>query len=147
MKPYLKAERSADFTQKIVIDANTWIRYVGMNKQETLFMIMQSYRLLVICNNYLLHEIFNACIENEWYTSKQAFHIIMELKKMVYGTTETAIFRLSKDPKDNYIFDLAIQNNCRFIVSDDRLLRETSLKPIPVRTTSWFIKHYPPPRL
>ncbi len=69
------------------------------------------------------------------------------IKTVVSGTTETAIFRLSKDPKDNYIFDLAIQNNCRFIVSDDRLLRETSLKPIPVRTTSWFIKHYPPPRL
>jgi predicted nucleic acid-binding protein len=84
-----------------------------------------------------------ACTNNNWYTQKEATKVVQAIKTAVSGTTETAIFRLSKDPKDNYLFDLAIQNNCRFIVSDDKMLRETPLKPIPVRTTNWFIKHYP----
>jgi predicted nucleic acid-binding protein len=46
-------------------------------------------------------------------------------------------------PKDNYLFDLAIQKNCSFIVSDDGLLQRMKLKPVPVKSTNWFLKHYP----
>lgn len=133
MKPFLKAGKPVDFTQKIVIDANVWVRYVAQQKHLVLLTLIRRYEFVVLCNNYLLHEIFNACITNKWYTEAEARKIISAIKTVVTGTTETAIFRLSKYPKDNYIFDLAIQNNCSFIVSDDRQLRETSIKPIPVK--------------
>jgi putative PIN family toxin of toxin-antitoxin system len=145
--PFLRLGKKVDFTQKIVIDANVWVRYVAQGKHATLLSIIRKYEFLVFCNNYLLHEIFNACTTNDWYTENEARNVVNAIRKVVSGTTETAVFRLSKDPKDNYLFDLAVQNNCRFIVSDDRLLRETPLKPVPVKTTSWFIKHYPPPHL
>lgn len=147
MMPFLKVEKNVDFTQRIVIDANVWARYVAQRNHKVLLTIIRRYEFSVICNNYLLHEIFNACITNNWYTENEAGKVVAAIKAIVSGTTETAIFRLSEDPKDNYLFDLAIQNNCRFIVSDDRLLRDTPLKPVPVKTTGWFIKHYPPPRL
>lgn len=133
-----------DFIQKIVIDANVWVRYIAQRKHPVLLRIIRKHNFTVFCNNCLLHEIFNACITNHWYTETEAVQVVNAIKTVVSGTTETAIFRLSKDPNDKYLFDLAIQNNCRFIVSDDRLLRETPLKPLPVKITGWFIKHYPP---
>jgi predicted nucleic acid-binding protein len=57
--------------------------------------------------------------------------------------TERSVYRLSPDPKDNYLFDLAIQNNCVFIISDDSKLLRFKLKPLPVHSTAWFIKKFP----
>lgn len=57
-------------------------------------------------------------------------------------TTENAVYGLSPDPKDNYLFDVAVQNACVFIISDDSRLLQFSLKPIPVHTSQWFLKTF-----
>lgn len=131
------------FTNKILLDDNVWIRFVANGKQATLYNIFKTHGFTVICNNYLLHEIFSACVENEWYTDKEAKEIINDIRKAVKGTTERAVYGLSPDAKDNFLFDLAIQNNCLFMVSDDGNLKRMPLLPIRIETTNWFIKHHP----
>lgn len=73
----------------------------------------------------------------------QATQIIDFIKKIALVMTEQALYRLSPDPKDNYLFDLAIQNNCVFIISDDSKLLRFTIKPIPVYSTTWFLKKFP----
>ncbi len=53
------------------------------------------------------------------------------------------VFRISPDPKDNYLFDIAVQHGCVFMITDDSELLRFSLKPIPVQTSGWFLKHFP----
>jgi predicted nucleic acid-binding protein len=65
------------------------------------------------------------------------------IKKVALVITERSVYRLSPDPKDNYLFDLAIQNNCAFIISDDTKLLHLKLKPVPVHTANWFLKKFP----
>ncbi len=130
-------------TNKIIIDANTWLRFVIHGKQNKLINIIGKYKLKVFADNYLLSEIFDACVENDWYTTIQANQIIENIKLVVIGSTANAIYRFSPDPKDNYLFDLAIQNNCDFIVSDDKELRKMALQPKQIQTTNWFLKHFP----
>lgn len=72
----------------------------------------------------------------------QANDIVDFIKKISLVITERSVYRLSPDPKDNYLFDLAIQNNCVFIISDDTKLLQFKLKPIPVHATGWFLKKF-----
>jgi predicted nucleic acid-binding protein len=132
-----------DFTTKIVIDANTWLRFVLHAKHKKLIDIIDFHRFEVYANNYLLSEIFDTCVGMGIYTTREATNIIQQIRYAVFKTAEHAIFRLSPDPKHNYLFDLAIQKNCSFIVSDDGLLQRMKLKPVPVKSTNWFLKHYP----
>jgi putative PIN family toxin of toxin-antitoxin system len=127
----------------ILVDANVWIKYARSKDIAPLISRFVNYRFIPITNNYLLGEIFNALVENRWMDTKQATSLITFIRKVTYGVTEKAIYGISPDPKDNYLFDLAIQNNCLFIISDDSELLQFKLKPIRVHSTNWFLKNFP----
>jgi len=127
----------------ILIDANVWIKYARAKEIAPLLNRFVSYHFLPVTNNYLLGEIFDALVENKWMDQKQANSLITFIRKVTYAVTERAVYGISPDPKDNYLFDLAIQNNCVFIISDDSKLLHFKLKPVPVHTTSWFLKKFP----
>lgn len=127
---------------KIVIDANVWIKYARSKDIAPLLNRLVAYHLLPVANNYLLSEIFTTVVENGWTTEKVAANMISFIRKVVFMTTESAVYRLSPDPKDNYLFDLAVQNNCAFIISDDTRLLNFVLKPVHVHTSGWFLKTF-----
>jgi predicted nucleic acid-binding protein len=84
---------------------------------------------------------YNLLIDaNVWIKYARAKDIAPLLDRSV---TENAVYGISPDPKDNYLFDIAVQNNCVFIISDDTQLVHFKLKPVPVHTTSWFLKKFP----
>jgi len=127
----------------IIIDANVWIKYARSKNIAPILDRMVSYQFLPIINNYLLSGIFNALVENKWMDKISATNTITFIKQISLMVTESSIYRLSPDAKDNYLFDLAIQNNCVFIISDDTKLLRFKLKPLPVHSTSWFLKKFP----
>ena len=128
---------------KIIIDANVWIKYARSKNISPLINRMVQYNFLPIINNYLLSEIFNALIENKWMNEKKANAIIEFIRKVSIPVVEKAVFGISPDPKDNYLFDIAVQNNCLFLISDDSALMQFNLKPVAVHTSAWFIKTFP----
>jgi putative PIN family toxin of toxin-antitoxin system len=127
----------------LVIDANVWIKYARSKNIAPLLDRLAAYSFLPITNNYLLSEVFNALVENQWMDEKQANSVITFIRKVTYVVAERAVYGVSPDPKDNYLFDLAVQNNCVFIISDDSRLIFFKLKPVPIHTTSWFLKKFP----
>lgn len=127
----------------VIFDANVWIKYARAKNIAPLLDRMIAYQFQPVVNNYLLAEIFEALVDNKWMNKPQATAIIEYIKKIAIVITERAVYRLCSDPKDNYLFDLAIQNNCAFIISDDNILLRLKLKPVPVHATSWFLKKFP----
>jgi putative PIN family toxin of toxin-antitoxin system len=127
----------------LLIDANVWIKYARAKNIAPLLDRFIAYRFLPITNNYLLAEIFDALIRNRWMDEKQANRLISYIRNITYSVTERAVYGISPDPEDNYLFDLAVQNNCVFIITDDSKLLHFKLKPVPVHTTSWFLKKFP----
>ncbi len=127
---------------KVVIDANVWIKYARAKDINPLLSRFTTYNLLPVTNNYLLTEIHDALVDNNWMKENQADKIISFIKKITLFTTGQVIYRISPDPKDNYLFDLAIQNNCVFVISDDLDLVDFKLKPVPVHTSNWFLKKF-----
>ena len=107
---------------KIIIDANVWIKYARSKNISPLINRMVEYHFLPVINNYLLTEIFNALIENKWMSEKKAHAITEFIRKVSISFVERAVFGISPDPEDNYLFDLAVQNNCLFLITDDSAL-------------------------
>ena len=95
---------------KIIIDANVWIKYACSKDIAPLLNRIIAYNFLLVVNNYLLSEIFIALLENKWMKEKNANLTIEFIKKISLMVTDKAVYRLSPDPKDNYLFDLAAQN-------------------------------------
>ena len=127
---------------KVVIDANVWIKYARSKDIAPLLNRFAAYNLLPVANNYLLSEIFTAVVENGWMSERLATNTVSFIKKIALMTAENAVYRLSPDPKDNYLFDLAVQNTCVFIISDDTELLQFSMKPVPVHSSGWFLKTF-----
>ena len=119
-----------------------WVKYARSRDIAPLLDRLITYRFLPVANNYLLAEIFAAVVDNGWMNGKGATRLVEFIRKVALMTAETAVFRLSPDPKDNYLFDLAVQNNCLFIISDDTELLQFRLKPVPVHTSGWFLKTF-----
>ena len=127
---------------KIVVDANIWIKYARSKNIKPLLSRFIKYNLLPVVNNYLLSEIFDALVINKWMNAKQATLVTEFIAKVSLKTVEKAVFALSPDAEDNYLFDLAIQNNCVFIITNEKKLLSIKLKPLPIFSGNWFIKHF-----
>ena len=141
-KPFKKTAIAASM-YLIIIVANIWIKFARARNIAPLLERLVTYQFIPVVNNYLLVEIFDALVENKWMHKKQATDIVNFIRKVALIITEKAVYRLSPDPKDNYLFDLAVQNNCVFIISDDSKLLQFKLKPISVHSSSWFLKKFP----
>lgn len=128
---------------RIVIDAKIWIRYARSRNIAPLLNILISYNFLPVINNYLLSEIFNVLVENKWMHENDALKVVSFIQKIAFTDVERAVYALSPDPKDNFLFDLAVQNNCVFILTDDTKLLNVQLKPLPVYSSNWFQKKFP----
>lgn len=127
----------------IVIDASVWVRLARANFAFPIVERIDKYGFIPVVNNYLLSEVHDALLNKKWATLKQADLFVSFMETLSLFEVEEAIFRISPDPKDNYLFDLAIQTNALFIISDDLLLLNFPLQPKIVKTCNWFLKHYP----
>ena len=128
---------------KVVVDANVWIKYARIKNIAPLLDLFMGYNFLPVVNNYLLSEIFNVVSDNKWMHPADIERMIHFIRKIADVYAEKAVYALSPDPKDNYLFDLAVQNSCIFIISDDTELLHFNLKPVPVHSTNWFLKTFP----
>ena len=127
----------------ILIDANVWIKYAHSKDIAPIALPLFKYKLVPVANRYLFAEIFDALVDNQWMTIKQATNLISLLNQVCFMVTERSVYRLSPDPKDNYIFDLAIQTNCAFIISDDTKLLSLKFQPVKTKSSNWLIKNFP----
>ena len=86
---------------------------------------------------------FEAIVEHKWMNERQALRLVNLIPSVGIMRAGKAVYALSRDYKDNYLFDLAVQNNCVFIISDDLELFSFRMKPLPVQSCNWFLKQYP----
>jgi putative PIN family toxin of toxin-antitoxin system len=127
----------------IIIDAGVWVRLARSSFAKPITDRIVEFGILPVMNNYLLSEVHEALIKNNWATQRQADTFVAYIKSLGLFVTEHSVYRLSPDPKDNYLIDLAVQHNCAFIITDDAKLLSLPLLPIPVKSCNWFLKRFP----
>jgi predicted nucleic acid-binding protein len=126
--------------KKCCIDSCVWVKYAGHYKTATLLRYIAENDLPVYADNYLLCEVHQALIEGFDFAVKDADRIIQLISPFIIIQAPRNIFRLSGDAKDNYLYDLCIQNNCRYLITVDREILADTNAPFIRKTDAWLKK-------
>jgi predicted nucleic acid-binding protein len=126
--------------KKCCIDSCVWVKYAGHFKTATLLRCITENNLLVYADNYLLGEVYQALIQGFGFSLKEADRVIQLITPFIIIKAPRNIFRLSKDAKDNYLYDLCIQNNCRYLITIDKLILNDTNAPFMRKTDAWLKK-------
>jgi len=101
---------------------------------------VQQNSLLVYADKYLLGEIHQALMQGFGFTVNEADKIIQLISSFIIIKAPRNIYRMSKDAKDNYLYDLCIQNNCRYLITIDKLILNDTNAPFLRKTDAWLKK-------
>ena len=126
--------------KKCCIDSCVWVKYAGHFKTATLLQYIIENRLLVYADNYLLGEIHQALTGKFNFIMSEADKIIQLISPFIIIDTARSIYRLSKDAKDNYLYELCIQNNCRYLITIDKEILADTNAPFIRKTDAWLKK-------
>lgn len=125
---------------KCVIDSCVWVKYAGHFKTATLLNYILQNRLLVYADNYLLGEIHAALTQSFHFKIIETDTIIQLISPFIILQPPHNVYRLSADAKDNYLYDLCIQNNCRYLITIDKAILEDNNAPFLRKTDAWLKK-------
>jgi putative PIN family toxin of toxin-antitoxin system len=126
--------------KRCCIDSCIWVKYAGHLKTSSLLRNIAVSNLVVYADNYLLGEVHEALIEGFDFTIKEADKIIQLISPFIIIIPPRNTYRLSKDPKDNYLYDLCIQNNCRYLITIDKEILADTSAPFIRKTDAWLKK-------
>lgn len=122
------------------IDSCVWVKYAGHFKTSTLLRYITENNLIVYADNYLLSEVHAALIQGFDFSIRQADKIIQLISPFIVIIAPRNIYRLSKDPKDNFLYDLCIQYNCQYLITIDKEILKDTNAPFLRKTDAWLKK-------
>jgi len=116
---------------KTVFDVNVWLRYFISGNSEKIIDMMEYcnvcfYRSVELMSE--LKEVINRPKFTKYFPNgTKEYVLFVEQIAELFHTQP--IFDQCSDPKDNYLFDLAYQSHSDFLVSDDKEVLATPVKP------------------
>jgi len=108
---------------KIVIDTNIWISYFINSNFTDLTELIHNNNIILYIDDVLLNEIKDILARKKF--AKYHFDVgkILEFIISITTTVKTQpLFKDCPDPKDNFLYDLALQTNADYLVTGDRKL-------------------------
>jgi putative PIN family toxin of toxin-antitoxin system len=114
---------------KAVLDTNIWISAIIKGKMADLLGIAVSYDVEFLRCKQLDDEIKEVLGREKIgkYLTEPVSHYISIFESATKTVRIRHEFSGCRDPKDNYLFDLAIQAKAKYIVSGDRDVSETQV--------------------
>jgi predicted nucleic acid-binding protein len=102
------------------------------------------YALVLYVDNNLLAEIEKNLLLI-LKAPEKVNRMMEEIKDITISFTTIPIFINSPDPKDNFLFDLAIQTNSEVIVTQEKVLLDFAESPVAIHNIKWFKETFPVP--
>jgi putative PIN family toxin of toxin-antitoxin system len=110
--------------ERVVFDANIWLSYFVNNRTEELTWLVLANELTVLSSPYLIAELEDVLKRPKFEKATAPTgtdHVSFHHRLTTFCITMPR-FERSPDPKDNYLFDLAIQNNATHLVTGEKKL-------------------------
>lgn len=128
---------------RVVVDTNLWISLLIGGKLGNLLEVLVDPKLELVSTELLKAEIVNVTQRPKFqrYFSKEKVEALMEWMDEV--TTTVTIDKITprcRDPKDDYLLELAVQSHAIYLVSGDNdLLVLQQVEGCRIMTCSQFI--------
>ena len=129
----------------LIVDTSVFLTYAAYNKIYRLIDAFNKYGLIVYVNNELLNEIKRNLINAIRVENADPKLIFESIKENTVLVKIMSRFTQSPDPKDNFLFDLALQTNSEIIVSQEKVLLNFENSPVVIHDIKWFKETYPVP--
>ena len=130
-------------SRKFVLDTSVLLKYITHNKLYRLFNIVVKYRIVIYIDDTLIAELERNLPRAIKSPAVPYGEIIEAVLLLTTYAKPLALFDVSPDPKDNFLFDLAMQTKSEVIVSDEKKLLSFYDSPVPVRSLGWFKETFP----
>ena len=127
---------------KIVLDTCVFFNYAKYGKLYRIADAVFTYDLEIYTNKQLMAEIVRNArkiTDNQIILEK----IEQDIRQFTFYINTTPLYFNSPDPKDNFLFDLALQTDSEVIVTKEKVLLDFSEIPVAIHDIKWFKETYP----
>ena len=140
----MKTEKNG-MKKALVVDTSVFLTYAAYDKIYRLVDAILLYDLEVFVNDKLLNEIERNIFKSIRVENANPILIFESIKENTKLVTTIPTFTQSPDPKDNFLFDLAIQTNSEILVTQEKALLSFKESPVVIHDLKWFKETYPVP--
>lgn len=132
----------------LVIDTSVFINYTRHQKLYRLIDAIFTYDLIVYISPELIEELEKNIPETSAVDLPQFVYdgYLDTIKSACIIFEPVPQYNDSPDPKDNFLWDIALQTNSEIIVTKEKALLGFKNSPIPVHDLKWFKEMYPVPQ-
>jgi uncharacterized protein len=126
---------------RVVLDTNIWITYIIKAKLDELVHLTIDNDITILTSNHLIDELSEVLSRKKFvkYLTLPIGEYIDFHKELSTNFPTIPTFTASPDPKDNFLFDLAMQAKGQYIVTGDkRLLDLDTIEGVQLITLSNF---------
>ncbi len=127
----------------LVIDTSVYLNYARHKKLYRLSYCVEDYGLNLFVDDNLLKELERNLTKVLFFQGHDPSEALEEILEFTTLVQTIPIFTQSPDPKDNFLFDLALQTNSEVIVTEEKALLGFVESPVPIHDIRWFKETYP----
>jgi len=114
---------------RTVFDTNIWISYFLSENFSELIKLRRECRVLFLRSTPSFSELKEVITRKKFKSKNFNVEKLIDFYNGITEFCETKpLFNDCPDPKDNFLFDLAIQGKANYLVSGDKKVLETPLK-------------------
>jgi len=118
---------------KVVIDTSVWVSIIRNNELFNMLNLIKLNDLKIYICGELLTELFDVFYRPKHYEKFNIqiddFFNLFEFVTTTFSIKQNRNFTDCPDPKDNYLFDIAIQSQADYLVTGDKTVLDTPIKP------------------
>ena len=128
---------------QFVIDTSVYPSYARFKKLYRLSYCVIDYGLQVFIDNILLNELKKNLPKMLYHFEFDSQVAMDEILDFTTYVETIPLFSNSPDPKDNFLFDLALQTNSEVIITKETALLNFIESPIAIHDIKWFKEKFP----
>jgi putative PIN family toxin of toxin-antitoxin system len=129
---------------KLILDSNVWAIYAYGKCLERLLSISISYDVDILYSGQILKEVFTTCLKPSFQAKFiDSYEVVKIIERTGIKVQTHYNFTLSPDLKDNFLFDIYIQNHSDFLITQEKLLLNFKFRRIRIFDIKWLKENFP----
>ena len=109
--------------KKIVVDTNLWISFLISKNPVPIEFLLFSKKFDLLFSNHLFEELISVVARDKfqnYFHLEDIFELSQRLLAHSYFVETVSKINLSRDEKDNFLLNLAIDGNADFLITGDK---------------------------
>lgn len=129
---------------RIIIDTNIWISFLLSKEFARFDKIIKDEKVILLFSEELLEEFLSVASRpkfNKYFSKADLSLLLRQIEMKAEFIKVTSIVEICRDPKDNFLFSLALDGNATHLISGDKdILSLTKLGQTAIITMADYLK-------